>query len=189
MVKSFKLPFGLLTVIAYCLPIFVRMPLFYAGHLFLTDFSNMPNTHRTSSPTMLNIFYLDHPNSMSLNTHISNENIFISCISREPFRPDKPENPRNGGVCLYYNENLPIKRRPDLEILNETIVAEIKLYRKNIFLVSLYRHHNQSAEEFTIVFNTKSQWPLLLLGVLMQGPPCFGKIIVKLGRGVFLITL
>ena len=33
LVKSFKLSFGLLTVIAYCLSIIVRMPLFYAGHL------------------------------------------------------------------------------------------------------------------------------------------------------------
>ena len=46
------------------------------------------------------------------------------------------------------NEHLPVKRRPDLEILNETIVAEIKVDRENIFCVLSYRHHNQSTEEF-----------------------------------------
>ena len=66
----------------------------------------------------------------SLNPDISNENVLISGFSPKPFRADKPANTRNGGVCLYYNENLPINRRPDLETLNETIVAKIKLSGK-----------------------------------------------------------
>ena len=37
----------------------------------------------------------------SINPHISNENIFISDFSPEPFRPDKAEVTRNGGVCTY----------------------------------------------------------------------------------------
>ena len=51
-----------------------------------------------------------------------------------PPRADKPENIRNGSVCLYFKENLPVKERCDLEILPETIAAEIKLNRKKIFL-------------------------------------------------------
>ena len=49
---------------------------------------------------------------------------------------------RNGGVCLYYKESLPIKERTDLETLPETIVAEIKLNRNKIFLVLSYCHPN-----------------------------------------------
>ena len=43
-----------------------------------------------------------------------------------------------------------------MEILNETIVAEIKLYRKNIFFVLSYPHPhpNQSAEEFEEYMNS-----------------------------------
>ena len=75
-----------------------------------------------------------------LNKDIVNDDIMISGFSPEPFRADKPENIRNGGICLYFKENLPIKERKDLEILPETIVAEIKLNRKKIFFVLSYCH-------------------------------------------------
>ena len=67
------------------------------------------------SDNLKNLIYPDIPN----------EDICIGGFSTEPFRSDKPINTRNGGVCLYYKENLPIKRRADLELLNEIIVAEI----------------------------------------------------------------
>ena len=84
----------------------------------------------------------------SLNSSILNESIFISGFSPDPFRADKPESSRNGGVCLYFRENLPIKRRTDLELLPETIVAEIKLKRKKVFIILSYCHPNLSAIEF-----------------------------------------
>ena len=58
------------------------------------------------------------------------------------FRSNKPSSIRNEGVCLYYKECLPLKERTDLETLSETIVAEIKLNRKEIFLVLTYCHPN-----------------------------------------------
>ena len=39
------------------------------------------------------------------------------------------------GVCLYFKESLPIKERCDLEILPKTILKEIKLNRKKVFIV------------------------------------------------------
>ena len=73
-----------------------------------------------------------------LNKDIPNEDIFISGFSGEPFRPDKPENIRNGGVCLFFKEHLAIKERNDLELIPETIVPEIKYNRKtNYFTVLL----------------------------------------------------
>ena len=47
-----------------------------------------------------------------------------------------------GRVCLYFKESLPIKERRDLEMLPETIVAEIKLNKKNIFFVLSCCHSN-----------------------------------------------
>ena len=58
--------------------------------------------------------------------------IFLS----EAFRADKPVNIRNGGVCHYFKENLPIKERIDLEIIPETIVAEVKQTGKKYFSFS-----------------------------------------------------
>ena len=83
-----------------------------------------------------------------LNEDIVNDDIVISGFSPEPFRADKPANIRNGGVCLYFKENLPIKERCDLETLPETIVAEIKLNRKKIFFVLSYCHPNLSSADF-----------------------------------------
>ena len=67
-----------------------------------------------------------------LTSNILNEDIYINGFSPEPFRSDKGLNTRNGGVRLYFKEYLPIKVRRDLEIIPETIVAEIKLIRKNL---------------------------------------------------------
>ena len=83
-----------------------------------------------------------------VNKKINNEDILINGFSSEPLRADKPENTRNGGVCLYFKENLPIKERKDLEIIPETIVAEVKLNRKKIFFVLSYCHPNLSSMEF-----------------------------------------
>ena len=83
-----------------------------------------------------------------LNDTIPNENIFSKGFSPDPFRVDKPLNSRNGGVCLSFKENLPIKERCDLETLPETIVAEIKLNRKKMFIVLSYCHPNLASNEF-----------------------------------------
>ena len=82
-----------------------------------------------------------------LNKDIPNDDIYINGFSPPPFRSDKPENSRNGGVCLYFKDNLPIHERPDLETLPETIVAEIKLNRKKIFFILSYCHPNLSTTE------------------------------------------
>ena len=82
-----------------------------------------------------------------LNKDIPNDDIYTNGFSPEPFRADKPENSRNGGVCLYFKDNLPIHERPDLETLPETIVAEIKLNRKKIFFILSYCHPNLSTTE------------------------------------------
>ena len=53
-----------------------------------------------------------------------------------------------GGVCFYYKDNLPIKRRTDLELLGETICAEISLNRKKIIYILSYSSHSQNSAEF-----------------------------------------
>ena len=74
----------------------------------------------------------------ALTGNISNDSISVEGFSLDPIRADKADDTRNGGVCLYFREDLPIKSRPDLATIPETIVAEIKINRKkNIFCLVL----------------------------------------------------
>ena len=70
----------------------------------------------------------------TLNQSIDNEHIRIEGFDSDIFRSDHPSNSRvPGRVCIYYKENIPIKRRKDLEILQESVVSEITFGRKKYF--------------------------------------------------------
>ena len=83
-----------------------------------------------------------------MNNDISNDDILIRGFSPDPFRADKPVNIRNGGVCLYFKENLPIKERIDLATIISGIIYEVKLNRKKICFVLSYCHPNLSSAEY-----------------------------------------
>ena len=69
-----------------------------------------------------------------LNQSIDNEDILIEGFSSDIFRSDHPSNSRvPGAVCIYHKENIPIKRRKDLETLQESVVTEITFGRKKYF--------------------------------------------------------
>ena len=62
-----------------------------------------------------------------LNQGISDDEILINGFSGKLFRKDDDRD-RYRGICVYYKENLPIKRCSDLEmLLAEGIVTEIVL--------------------------------------------------------------
>ena len=85
-----------------------------------------------------------------LNESIENNDLFIEGFSKEIFRNDHPSGNKVGGVCLFFKQNIPSKRRQDLELIQETIVTEIFLGRKKIFFVVVYRSPNQSSEKSNI---------------------------------------
>ena len=60
-----------------------------------------------------------------LDHSVINYDISIDGLSKEIYRSDHPSNTKIGGVCLYFREGLPIKRRTDLEFLAEMILSEI----------------------------------------------------------------
>ena len=76
--------------------------------------------------------------------------MFIEGFSKEIFRNDHPSGKKVSGVCLFFKQNISIKRRQDLELIQETIVTEISLEWKKIFFVVIYRSPNQSSEEWNI---------------------------------------
>ena len=83
-----------------------------------------------------------------LDQSISDDSIFIEGFSREIYCSDHPSNSKTGGVCAYFREGLPIKRRSDLELLQELIFTELTLSRKKIFLITLYRCPSQTSEQY-----------------------------------------
>ena len=58
-----------------------------------------------------------------LNETVKNEDIIIDGFSTEIFCSDHPGGDKQGSVCVYFKENLPVKRRKDLEILQETVLS------------------------------------------------------------------
>ena len=84
-----------------------------------------------------------------------NSEIEIDGFSNDPFRSDNPSSDthRRGGVCMYYDPNLPITNRKDLCLLQECIVAEIKLGQTKVFCILAYRSPNQSPDELRTFIN------------------------------------
>ena len=86
-----------------------------------------------------------------LTKDISDSEISISGFSPSPFRADckDTEGKRKRGVCLFYNENLPIKQRLDFKTqIDETIVAEIQLKNKKSFFVLTYKTPSMPKDQF-----------------------------------------
>ena len=83
-----------------------------------------------------------------LDSTIGNDVISIEGFSREIYRADHPSDNKIGGVCLYFREGLPIKRRKDLEFLQEMIVTEITISRKKILFSTTYRSPSQNSVQF-----------------------------------------
>ena len=88
-----------------------------------------------------------------LNSKVSNEEIEIEGFSKEIYRNDHPSDTKTGGVCLYFREGLAIKRRKDLESLQEMIVTEITIARKKILFSTIYRSPSQDSEQFENFIN------------------------------------
>ena len=102
-----------------------------------------------------------------LDRTVRDEEISIEGLSKEMFRYDHPRDSKVGGVCMYFREGLPIQRRKDLELLQEIIVADIKVGRKKISIVTVYRSPSQNSEQFE-VFIDKLQ---MILTRLRQKKP------------------
>ena len=65
---------------------------------------------------------------------------------------DHPSNKKEGDVCVYYRNSLPLKIL-DIFYLQECIVFDLKVGNKFCEIVSLYRSPNQSQDEFETFTN------------------------------------
>lgn len=120
-----------------------------------------------------------------LTPSIENQQISLEGFSPEPFRSDCPSlgSRPKGGVCLYYKDHVPIKRRTDLEFLEECIICEIVIQKKKFFYILAYRSPNQSVELFSnfmaklqLTFekiNLENPFAIILTGDLNCRSPLF----------------
>ena len=63
-------------------------------------------------------------------------------------RLDHPSDSKNGGVCIYYKEHIPLIKRDDICTLDLCLVSEIRSQSKKCFLTCIYRSSSQNNEEF-----------------------------------------
>ena len=80
-----------------------------------------------------------------LNDSVDPDYLNIHGFTNPPFRADcqSANEHKKGGVCLYYKDYVPIKNRPELTTLEETLVCEIKLKNKKVFFILSYRTPSQ----------------------------------------------
>ena len=87
-----------------------------------------------------------------LTPDINEDELEIHGFSPIPFRADSSSVGRpRGGVCLYYNIDLPIINRTNMTDIEETIVTEIRLKKKKIFFILSYHSpaKNSASKEET----------------------------------------
>ena len=84
---------------------------------------------------------------MGVTDKVKPQDLLINSFSPTPFQADcrdTASRPR-GGVCLYYKEHLPIINHTDLaNNIDETLVCQIRLRNKKIFIVLSYRPPSNS---------------------------------------------
>ena len=83
-----------------------------------------------------------------LDRKVCDEDICIVGFSKEVFCSDHPSDIKVCGVCMHFREGLPISRRKSHELLQDTIVAEVNIWRKKISMVTIYRSPSQNSEQF-----------------------------------------
>ena len=76
------------------------------------DYATIPLVESSQGTYQFHIFWVCES--------LLNKNILTTGFSAQGLPTDKPENIRNGGVCLYFKEYLPIKERRELWRSNST---------------------------------------------------------------------
>ena len=82
-----------------------------------------------------------------LNASISNDHGSLEVPDYNLFRTGHPSNTKQGGVCIYYRNSLPLKIL-SIHYMQECINFEIMTGGKLCRFVSLYRPPNQSQDGF-----------------------------------------
>ena len=80
-----------------------------------------------------------------LNLSVDSSNLLIP--GYDIIRADNPNDQKRGGVCLYFKENL-ILRRLDVSYIAQGLIGEVTIANKKGCIIVLYRSPSQTASEF-----------------------------------------
>ena len=97
-----------------------------------------------------------------LNASYSNNDTTLHLHGYSLIRGDHPSDLKRCGLCIYYKELLPLIYKPNLTLLDECVVCELKIGNKKCFITVLYRSPSQSLEEFE---RFKNGWVNTILNV------------------------
>ena len=92
-------------------------------------------------------FYIICLSKSYLDSTISSDDNGLSLDGYNLIRADHPKNIKQGGVCIYYRETLPVKT-VQINYLHERLVCEVNYKNKKIFIITLYRSPSQNDNEF-----------------------------------------
>ena len=104
---------------------------------------------------------------LDLTIDLNDENINIDGYFI--LRADHPSNNKQGGVCIYFKQSLPLIRKDDLSTIQGTIVTEISVENETYFLTCLYWSPSQSHDELE---SFCSELNLLLTNINNNQPAC-----------------
>ena len=82
-----------------------------------------------------------------LDSSIPSDDVSLELKGYKLVRTDHPNNVKRGGVCIYYEESLPV-RVINLSWLQEALLLELNDQNKKIIMSSLYRSPSQNSKEF-----------------------------------------
>ena len=82
-----------------------------------------------------------------LDSSIPSDHVSLELKGYKLVRTDHPNNVKRGGVCIYYEESLPV-RVINLSWLQEALLLELNDQNKKIIMSSLYRSPSQNSKEF-----------------------------------------
>ena len=83
-----------------------------------------------------------------LNSSILSDDNRIKIDGYNLIRSDHPSDSKNGGVCIYYKEHIPLILRDDINPLDNCVAAEIRSQNEKCFLICIYRSPSQNQDEF-----------------------------------------
>ena len=150
---SFRLHFLKIADITVFLLFFIQNLLFCCGDIeenpglkyssltFCHRNLNGLTAHDSTKISLLQAYIIQHNYEIIcltetfLNSSIPSDDNRITIDGYNLIRSDQSSDSKKGGVCIYYNDNIPLLLRDDINTLDNCLVTEFVHKMKNVFLL------------------------------------------------------
>ena len=109
------------------------------------DFISLPLIDAYIATKNFDIVYLTET---FLDSSIPNNGNRINIAGYSLLRADHPSTTKNGGVCIYYKNFVPLIKKDDITNLKECLVTEITVENEKCFFTCLCRSPSQNCDLF-----------------------------------------